>query len=73
MGQNFSSTAGSNPGAVNGEQTTAPGNSGIICSACSIDFNPEKEGGIQAVLSCFISVAFCPTCAAALQDLFSNE
>ena len=37
MGQNFSSTAGSNPGAVNGEQTTAPGNSQPIkyLSICS--------------------------------------
>tara|TARA_R100000655_G_scaffold2310_1_gene9332 strand:+ start:1936 stop:3327 length:1392 start_codon:yes stop_codon:yes gene_type:complete len=54
MGQNFSSTAGSNPGAVNGEQTTAPGNSQplqylSICSgieAASVAWEPL---GWQAV------------------------
>ena len=71
MADDFSSPAGSNPGAAKGEQPAAPGyaHGQAVCSICSAIFDPEAEPGITGVFGAFINVVFCADCLASTREM----
>ena len=67
MAEDFSSPAGSKPGAAKGGQAAAPGYARGICAICCTRFEPEAEPGVPGVFGAFINVVYCPECQPAAE------